>query len=50
MAEMAKLMALDFLDGKIDRKSIILSRVYLTRALETFWDQFFNVFVCLLSL
>ena len=46
MAEMEKLMELDVLDGKIDGKSIILSRVYLTRVLETFWDLFFGDFVC----
>ena len=39
---MEKLMELDLLDGKIDGKSIILSRVYLTRALETIWDLFFD--------
>ena len=44
MAEMDKLMGLDRLDGKIDGKSIILSRVYLTKALETIWDPFFDHF------
>ena len=45
LAEMEKLMELDLLDEKIDGKSIVLSQVDPTRALETFWDLFCEYFV-----
>ena len=41
MAEMEKLTELDLLDGNFDKKSIILLRVCMTRALETPRDLFF---------
>ena len=41
---MENLTKFDDLDGKLDEKSMILSRCYLTRALETIWDVFFADF------